>query len=90
MDPRATVELVRRRPAAPLVDLVAGIVGLSERSPGPVTRRQPAGTLVPLVISFGSPLTVDQLSDGDGAGRSYGSFVAGLSRGHATTRHPGD
>jgi len=84
------VELARRRPARPLAGMVAGIVGLAERFPGPVTRRQPAGTLVPLVISFGSPLTVQRLSDGEGAHRSYRSFVAGLSTGHATTRHPGD
>ena len=90
VDGDSPVMLVRRRPAAPLEGLVAGIVGLSERSVGPVVRRQSAGTLVPLVISFGSPLTVERLSDGDGANRSYRSFVAGLSKGHATTRHPGD
>jgi len=90
MDGPAAVELARRRPAAPLAGIVAGIVDLSERSAGPVMRRQPAGTLVPVVFSFGSPLTVDHLSEGEGANRSYGSFVAGPSQGHATTRHPGD
>ena len=90
MDLRVPITLVRRRPAPPLAGMVAGLVGLSERSLEPVTRRQPAGTLIPLVISFGSQLTIDQLSDGEGANRSYGSFVAGLSPGHATTSHPGD
>ena len=90
MDLPAPIKLVRRRPAPPLAGMVAGLVGLSERSLAPVTRRQPAGSLIPLVISFGSQLTIDQLSDGEGANRSYGSFVAGLSPGHATTRHPGD
>lgn len=90
MDLRVPITLVRRRPASPLAGMVAGLVGLSERSREPVTRRQPAGTLIPLVISFGSQLTIDQLSDGEGANRSYGSFVAGLSPGHATTSHPGD
>ncbi len=90
MAPPARIMLVRRRPAAPLAGIVAGVVGLSEWSPEAVTRRQPAGALIPLVISFGSPLTVDQLSEGESASRSYGSFVAGLSPGHATTRHPGD
>ena len=90
MDLRVPITLVRRRPAPPLAGMVAGLVGLSERSLAPVTRRQPAGTLIPLVISFGSQLTIDQLSDGEGANRSYGSFVAGLSPGHATTSHPGD
>lgn len=90
MDLRVPITLARRRPAPPLAGMVAGLVGLSERSREPVTRRQPAGTLIPLVISFGSQLTIDQLSDGEGANHSYGSFVAGLSPGHATTSHPGD
>ena len=90
MDLPVPITLVRRRPSSPLAGMVAGLVGLSERSLEPVTRRQPAGTLIPLVISFGSQLTIDQLSDGEGANRSYGSFVAGLSPGHATTSHPGD
>ena len=70
MDLRVPITLVRRRPASPLAGMVAGLVGLSERSLEPVTRRQPAGTLIPLVISFGSQLTIDQLSDGEGANRS--------------------
>lgn len=90
VSPAAPFEIVRRRPAPQLAGLVAGIVGLSERSSTSVTRRQPAGTLIPLVISFGSPLRVKALSDGEGADRSYGSFVAGLSQGHASTQHPGD
>ena len=59
---------------------------MSERATGVVRRRQPAGTLLPLVVSFGDPLAIDSLSDGSGAGRSYRSFVAGLSTGHASTR----
>ena len=80
------IELVRHRPAAPLDDLVAGIVAMSERAPGLVVRRQPAGSLLPLVISFGPSLHVESLSDATGSGRSYRSFLAGFSTGHATTR----
>jgi len=78
-------ELVRRRPHHGLADLVAGIVGMRERTTGVVRRRQPAGTLLPLVISFGNSLDVVALSEGEGAGRSYGSFFAGFMGGYATT-----
>lgn len=88
------LELVRRRAGPALDGAVAGMVGMSERAPGVVLRRQPAGSLLPLVISFGAPLSIDALSDtaGDtaGAGRSYRSFVAGFSTGHASTRFDGD
>ena len=80
------IELVRHRPGPALEGLVAGMVGMSERATGVVRRRQPAGTLLPFVVSFGEPLEIDSLSDGSGAGRSYRSFVAGLSTGHASTR----
>lgn len=79
------IELVRYPCHPALVGLVAGIVGIRERAPGLVHRRQPAGSLIPLVISFGNSLVVDALSDGDGAGRSYGSFVAGVMPGYAST-----
>ena len=62
------------------------MVGLSERAEDVVRRRQPAGTTLPLVLSFGGPLAIDSLSDGVGAGREYRSFVAGLSGGFAHTR----
>ncbi|CUU56079.1 AraC-type DNA-binding protein [Parafrankia irregularis] len=78
-------ELVRRPAHPALAGLVAGIVGYQQRAERPVERRQPAGSLLPLVLSFGDPLEVVALSDGEGAGR-HRSFVAGFMRGHATTR----
>lgn len=45
----------------------------------------PAGSLVPLVLSFGDGLEIAELSAGEGAGRRYGSFVAGLMPGYAST-----
>lgn len=80
--------LVRHRPHSSLAGLVAGIVGLSEHADEAVERRQPAGSLLPLVVSFGDPLEVISLSDGEGAGR-YSSFIAGFMPGHATTRFVG-
>lgn len=85
MEAAHKIDLVGRRASPALEGLVAGMVGLSERAPGVVRRRQPAGTLLPLVLSFGNPLTIDSLADATGAGRAYGSFMAGLSTGPADT-----
>jgi len=74
-----------RHPVRPeLAGLVAGIVGHRERVDHPVVRRQVAGSLIPLVLSFGSPLDVVDLSVGTGVGR-HTSFIAGIMPGHATT-----
>ena len=81
----ANPELVRHRPHPLLAGLVAGIVGSSERADGAIERRQPAGSLLPLVVSFGDPLEVLSLSDGTGTGR-HCSFIVGFMPGHATTR----
>lgn len=62
---------------------------MSERQTGPVERLQPAGTLLPLVLSFGNPLDVVELSEGSGADRSYTSFVSGFTSGYARTRFVG-
>ena len=83
-----TPELVRHRPHPSLAGLVAGIVGLSESAVEAVERRQPAGSLLPVVVSFGDPLEVVTLSDGEGAGQ-HSSFIAGFMPGHATTRFTG-
>ena len=80
-----TIELVRHRPHPGLRGLVAGIVGLRETAAGLIRRRQPAGSLLPLVLSFGNPIEIAELSAGEGAGRTYGSFVAGLMPGYAST-----
>ncbi len=77
-------ELVRHAVPAALDGLVAGVVGFRERSDHPVVRRQPAGSLIPLVLSFGPTLDVIDLSDGMGTGRRS-SFIAGFMPGYATT-----
>ena len=80
-----TVDLTRGATHPALAGLVAGMVGISESAPGEVVRRQPAGTLLPLVLSWGRPLDIVSLSAGQGAG-TYRSFVAGFMPGHVTTR----
>lgn len=84
----ADPQLVRHPVAPQLRGLVAGIVGFDERADDVVERRQPAGTLLPLIVSFGDPLEVVRLSDGAGEG-TYSSFVVGIMPGHATTRFSG-
>jgi AraC-like DNA-binding protein len=78
-------ELIRLPTHPALAGLVAGIVGYQQLADRPVERRQPAGSLLPLVLSFGDPLEVVALSDGEGTGW-HRSFVAGFMPGHATTR----
>lgn len=89
MDARSPFDLVRHRPDPVLGGHVAGIVGMAERVPGRMRRRQPAGTLLPLVVSFGPPLRVDDHSDAVDAVGTYGSFFAGFSTGHARTSFDG-
>lgn len=80
-----TIDLTRGTTHPALAGLVAGVVGISESAPGEVVRRQPAGSLLPLVLSWGGPLEIVSLSAGQGAG-TYRSFVAGFMPGHVTTR----
>ena len=76
--------LVRHAVHPGLRGLVAGMVGYREHSHEPVLRRQPAGSLVPVVLSFGPRLEIVHLSHGVGIG-AKDSFVAGPMPGHATT-----
>ena len=80
-----TIDVTRGATHPALAGLVAGVVGMSESAPGEVVRRQPAGSLLPLVLSWGGPLDVLSLSAGQGVG-TYRSFVAGFMPGHVTTR----
>jgi AraC-like DNA-binding protein len=79
------IEVTRGATHPVLAGLVAGVVGISEGAPGEVVRRQPAGPLLPLVLSWGRPLDIVSVSAGQGVGR-YHSFVAGFMPGHVTTR----
>jgi AraC-like DNA-binding protein len=81
-------ELVRHRPAG-LDGLVAGIVGLREHCAGVAERCQPAGSLTMVRLSLGDRLAITALSDGEGAGRSYASFIAGFMPGFSATHYSG-
>lgn len=78
-----------RHPAHPgLRGIVAGMVGYREDTTRRVVRRQPAGSLIPLVVSFGPRLEILDLSHGTGVGLKE-SFVVGMMPGHATTAFTG-
>lgn len=78
------VQLARHAVHPALRGLVVGMVGLAEEAGSGVRRRQPAGSVLPLVLSFGSPIEVDAPSEGTGAG-IYGSFLAGPMSGFVDT-----
>lgn len=80
-----TREIVRLPTHPGLKGLVAGIVGFREQSASPVERLQPAGTLLPLVLSFGDPFEIVDVSAGDGVG-TYVSFFSGFMSGPVSTR----
>lgn len=66
----ALPEVVRHPVPGPLRRAVAGVVGIVEDAATPRRRTQPAGTLLPLVVSYDAPLRVE--------GRDRQSFVAGF------------
>jgi AraC-like DNA-binding protein len=72
-----------------LSGVVTGLCGYRERASGALQRRMPASSRVPLILSFGEQLEVLDMADGEGAGCSYESFVAGFHPGYAVTRYEG-
>ncbi len=80
-----TREIVRLPTHPGLRGLVAGVVGFREQSAAPLERRQPAGTLLPLVLSFGDPFEIVDVASGEGVG-TYGSFLSGFMPGPVSTR----
>lgn len=80
-------EFVRRAADARLTGLVEGLCGYRERSRDPLRRHMPAGSRLPLILSFGERIEI--LAAADGAVRVHGSFVAGLHPGPASTRFAG-
>lgn len=80
-----TREIVRLPTHPGLRGWVAGVVGFREQSATPLERRQPAGTLLPLVLSFGDPFEIVDVAAGEGAG-TYGSFLSGFMPGPVSTR----
>jgi len=82
-------EFARRAPDHLLTGLVAGRCGYQEQCDRPLRRHLTAGSLVPLILSFGDRLDLLDKPGAEGAGRSYGSLVAGLHPGPAITEVSG-
>lgn len=78
-------ELVVRRPHPALRGLVRAYYGYSERTPGPVRRRELPGGRAVLVVGA-TPLSV---RDGDGPWNRFVSFVSGMHTVPAATGHEG-
>ena len=78
-------EIVRLPTHPGLQGLVAGVVGFREQSAAPLERRQPAGTLLPLVLSVGDPFEIVDVAAGEGEG-TYDSFLSGFMPGPVATR----
>lgn len=79
-------EMARRVPHPVLRGAVGGYTGYWEETPAPLRRREAPGAVVPLIISFGAPITV---TNAGAAPRRLTSFTGGLSDGPALTEHDG-
>jgi AraC-like DNA-binding protein len=78
------------RPHAGLDGVVAGgYCGYAEHAREAFRRREVATGQVALIVSFGEPIDVVEMSDSSSAGRRLTSFVAGLHHGYAVTEHHG-
>jgi AraC-like DNA-binding protein len=76
------MELATRAPHPALAGHIHSLAGWHERTDGPVRRAELPGARIVLVISFGPTLDVD--------GRTFRSFVAGLTDAPALTEHAGE
>lgn len=78
-----------RRPDPSLDGIVAGPYCGYAESGGDVRRRQTANDRVAVIISFGDPIDLVELSASPSGARRTTSFVAGLHDGYAVTRFSG-
>lgn len=84
-----TWTMVHRRPHPGLAGVVAGpYCGYVERADRPFRRREVATGNVTLIVSFGDPLELVEMTQSTSAGRRT-SFVAGLHEGYAVTQFAG-
>src|SRR4029453_2159692 len=73
-----------------LAGTIAGTYcGYEERSAAPFRRRESATGHVAMIISFGEPIDLVEMSHSTSGGRRLTSFVVGLHEGYAVTQHAG-
>ncbi len=80
--PLGTHELAHGRPDPRLRGVVRSYAGYVERTGAPFGRLEVAGTVIPIILSFGPPIRVD--------GVRHCSFVAGLTDRPTVTEHRGE
>lgn len=80
-------EIVARTPARWLRPYVRGLWAYSERTPGPVRRREMPSGGITVVLNLGTKLYVEQSADGEG--ERFTSFIAGLHERYAITETDG-
>jgi AraC-like DNA-binding protein len=79
-----------RAPHPGLAGVVAGpYCGYVERADRPFRRREAATGLVPVILSFGDPIEVVEMSSSPASSQRLTSFVAGLDDGYAVTEYRG-
>lgn len=78
------------RPHPGLAGVVTGTYcGYAEQADQPFRRREVANGQVAVIISFGEPIDLVEMSHSTSGGRRMTSFVAGLHDGYAVTEHHG-
>jgi AraC-like DNA-binding protein len=80
--------LARREPPPALRPYLAGATGYSERTEGPTSRREMAGSKIVVILESGPPLRVYDEGDRHAAVHHAG-FVAGLGNAPTLTEHDG-
>ena len=79
------------RPHPGLAGVVAGpYCGYVEDADEPFRRREVATGNVTMIVSFGEPIDLVEMSHSTSGGRRMASFVAGLHDGYAITEHHGN
>jgi AraC-like DNA-binding protein len=80
-----------RSPDASLAGVIAGrYCGYVERTAPGFRRRETATGQVTIIISFGDPIDLVEMTNSSSGGRRLESFVVGLHDGYAITEHPGE
>ena len=84
--------MAHRRPHTGLAGIVHGnYCGYEEDASAPVSRREVATGRVTVILTFGDPLELVEMSSSSmSPGQRLTSFVAGLHNGYAVTTHDGD
>jgi AraC-like DNA-binding protein len=83
--------MAMRAPDASLAGVVGRpYCGYVERTPPGFRRRETATGQIAIIISFGDPIDLVEMTNSASGGQRLESFVVGLHEGYAVTEHPGE